>query len=87
AWRHATGEDIVSAPAVAGDLVFVASRDGCLYAVDRETGEALWSEETAYGILSSPAVCGGLIVVGMHYYDICAFESRQNASSSRRVEG
>ena len=81
-WRFVTEEDIVSAPAVADDLVFVASRDGGLYAVDQASGESLWSEETPYGIVSSPAVCGGLVVIGMHYYDICAFESRQTATAA-----
>jgi outer membrane protein assembly factor BamB len=65
---------IVSSPAVSTDLVFVGSRDGKLYAVDRRTGKERWrfSHRIDYmrdgpaisWVLGSPAIEGGLVFVG-----------------------
>ena len=52
-------------PAVADGTVFFGSRDGCLYAVEAETGKRLWrySNEGNW-VISSPAVAEGLVIVG-----------------------
>jgi len=76
-WVYMTGEEIVSSAAVAGDFVFVGSRDGALYALSADKGERMWQQSTSYGIVSSPGVCEGHVVVGMEYYYICAFRSRE----------
>jgi glucose dehydrogenase len=42
-WRFDTDEDNPAPPAVAGGLVYTATRNGTVYAVDVETGEAVGS--------------------------------------------
>ena len=44
------------------DLVFTTTNDGTVYALDRETGETVWSDELGTGINAWPAVAGDLIV-------------------------
>jgi len=60
-WTFRTAGAIRSSPAVAGDLVFVGSADGHLYAVDRSTGRERWRFDAASPILSSPAVARGRV--------------------------
>jgi outer membrane protein assembly factor BamB len=56
---------VQSSPAVAGDLIVVGSRDGHLYAVDREKGTLRWrfDHETSW-VASSPAIFEGMALVG-----------------------
>ncbi|MBK8002795.1 MAG: PQQ-binding-like beta-propeller repeat protein [Gemmatimonadetes bacterium] len=63
AWRFETKGMILSSPAVAGDLVLIASRDGVLYAVDRATGAERWRFATEGPVASSPATAGGLVFI------------------------
>jgi outer membrane protein assembly factor BamB len=55
-WRFPTGDAIVSSPAVVGDLVFVGSLDGLLYAINAATGQVRWRFATNASIESSPTV-------------------------------
>jgi hypothetical protein len=36
-WKFSTGAYMISSPAIVGDLVYVGSTDGRLYAIDRES--------------------------------------------------
>lgn len=56
--------DIVAAPLVIGDTVYVGSHDHWLHAVDVATGVGRWSHEVPRGIVSTPASVEGLIVFG-----------------------
>jgi outer membrane protein assembly factor BamB len=62
-WIFATDKDVVSSPAVAGNVVYVGGEDGYLYAVDKLTGEKLWAFLTGGQITSSPAVYHGKVYV------------------------
>lgn len=42
-WRHITGGPVISSPALHGDVVYVGSDDGSIYALDRTTGDVRWS--------------------------------------------
>jgi outer membrane protein assembly factor BamB len=55
-WRFVTEGDVIASPAVAGDLVYVGSGDGRMYALDRVTGAVRWSRDMGSPIASSPAV-------------------------------
>lgn len=61
AWTFKTGGPIVASPAIADGVVYVASLDKHLYAVDRETGKERWSFASRMPIASSPAVVGGTL--------------------------
>jgi outer membrane protein assembly factor BamB len=56
---------IIASPTVADGTVFVGSRDGYMYALDRETGEEKWrvSHDGSWA-MSSPAVLGNMVYAG-----------------------
>ena len=63
-WRTMTGGDVISSPVVAGDVVYVGSGDGFLYALDRATGDLRWRWDAGSPVASSPAVGEGLVFFG-----------------------
>jgi outer membrane protein assembly factor BamB len=62
---HAQGQ-IISSPAVVGDMIYVGSTGGIFYAIDRETGTPRWKFDAKSRIASSPAVAGGQIYFGAY---------------------
>ncbi|MGK5532741.1 outer membrane protein assembly factor BamB family protein [Streptomyces sp. URMC 129] len=63
-WAFATGDAVVSSPAVADGTVYVGSLDGSLYALDAASGARRWAYSTAERVLSSPLVADGVVYVG-----------------------
>ncbi|MEM4729172.1 MAG: PQQ-binding-like beta-propeller repeat protein [Thermoplasmata archaeon] len=63
-WAFQTEGPVRSSPVVVGDVVYIGSEDGCLYALNRSTGALLWKARTGGPILSSPAVASGNIYIG-----------------------
>ncbi len=60
-WAFKTGGPIVTSPAIADGIVYIASMDGHLHAIDQETGTEKWKFKSRMPIASSPAVAGGLV--------------------------
>jgi outer membrane protein assembly factor BamB len=60
-WMFHTGGAIVASPAIADGVVYIASLDGYLYAVDQETGKEKWKYKSQMPIASSAAVSGGMV--------------------------
>ena len=74
AWAFKTG-NLVTSPAIAGNVLYFGNRDGAVYAIDRTTGEKLW--DVAAGdaeITSSPAVVDGTLYIGSHDGTLYAFD-------------
>lgn len=69
--------DIVAAPLVAGDTVYVGSHDHRLYAVGTATGAARWSHAVPRGVVSTPALFEeqGLIVFGANDGEVYAVDA------------
>jgi outer membrane protein assembly factor BamB len=63
-WNYTTGGAVESSPAVLGDVVFVGSDDGKVYALGASNRTLLWSYTTGGNVSSSPAVAGGAVFVG-----------------------
>jgi outer membrane protein assembly factor BamB len=65
-WEQETRDAILSSPAVDGEAVFVASRDGRVRAFDKGLGTPLWPDPIDLGqpVVTSPAVGSGAVVVG-----------------------
>ena len=57
-WIFKAGGPIVTSPAIADGVVYIASLDGHLYAVDQETGKEKWNFKSRMPIASSPALSG-----------------------------
>jgi outer membrane protein assembly factor BamB len=69
-WRYEAGEELVTAPVIAQDLLLVASQNETLFAVDRATGKWKWQYRrdappgfTVRGT-SNPAVKGDVVYMG-----------------------
>jgi outer membrane protein assembly factor BamB len=60
-WTFKAAGPIVTSPAIAGDVVYVGSLSGHLYAIDRATGQEKWNFKSRMPIASSPSVADGTV--------------------------
>lgn len=60
-WTFKTGGPIVASPVIADGVVYVASLDGHLHALDAETGKEKWKFKSRLPIASTPAVTNGTL--------------------------
>jgi outer membrane protein assembly factor BamB len=60
-WKFHTGGQVVSSPAIVGEMVYVGSNDHNLYAIDLEGGALKWKFKTDSRVSSSPAVVDGVV--------------------------
>jgi outer membrane protein assembly factor BamB len=60
-WTYQTNASIQSSPAIVNGKVYIGSRDGYLYCLDRNTGALIWSYYASSVIQSSPAVAEGIV--------------------------
>lgn len=63
AWKFKTAGRVISSPLVVGDVVYVGSTDGSLYAVNRSDGTQRWKFDSKGPISSSPAFHNGLVYI------------------------
>lgn len=75
-WRFTTTGTVLSYPRVAGDLVYAASNDGTLYALNAADGQQRWKHTTAAAIGSAPTVLGGSVYLGSDDRTLYAFDAR-----------
>ncbi len=60
-WTFKAAGPIVTSPAIADGVVYIASLSGHLHAIDRQTGQENWNFKSSRPIASSPAVVGGSV--------------------------
>ncbi|MFJ8112995.1 PQQ-binding-like beta-propeller repeat protein [Streptomyces sp. NPDC096132] len=75
-WRFPVTGVLVNHPRVAGDLVYAASNDGTLYAVDVASGRQRWSYTTGAALGSAPCVLGGVAYLGSDDGRLYALDAR-----------
>ncbi|MBI2300774.1 MAG: PQQ-binding-like beta-propeller repeat protein [Armatimonadetes bacterium] len=63
-WEFATGDRVLSSPAVANGVVYIGSTDKSLYALDADSGAAHWTIPTEAELHSTPCVVGGRVFIG-----------------------
>ncbi|MBN1421336.1 MAG: PQQ-binding-like beta-propeller repeat protein, partial [Planctomycetes bacterium] len=81
-WAYRPGAAYLpSAPAAAGDLVFVGGDDGSVRAIDARSGREAWRAQTGGDIPVSPTVWEGRVLVGSGDGFVYAFE----AATGRRL--
>ena len=86
AWSAATGNTILSSPAVAqgagayNPFIFVGSFDNHFYAFD-SSGALKWSNPLPDQIGSSPAVANGVVYVGCQDKNLYAFKTASGAAA------
>ena len=74
-WQFATGEPLLSSPAVAGGTLYLATGDNRLIALDAESGQVKWESGTTGPVNSSPAVAGGLVYIGLRDARLIALDA------------
>lgn len=62
-WEYALGRHVLSTPAVAGGLAFIADMGRKLHCVDASTGAPCWTHEIQGEMWSSPLVADGKVYV------------------------
>ncbi|MSQ22554.1 MAG: serine/threonine-protein kinase [Dehalococcoidia bacterium] len=65
---------ILATPAVAGNKIYVATSDRRILALDRATGQILWTYNVSGPVNSTPTVAGGLVYVGLRAGDLLALD-------------
>lgn len=72
-WRWRVGADVISPPALAGDLALFTSFDATLYAIHRGSGKLAWRVGLPSRPLSGPLVVGQNVLVACHESEIVGF--------------
>ena len=64
AWSYCVGAAILSSPAVSAGVVYIASTNGILAALDARSGHVLWQFRAGGAFYSSPSVQNGVVYIG-----------------------
>ena len=78
-WQYRTNGEILSSPTVANGIVYLASLDHNVYALNAATGAKLWSFTTGNGVDSSPVVANGVVYVGSYDTNVYALNASTGA--------
>lgn len=83
-WKFATGHPneeflMTSAPAAAGNRVFVGGLDGVVYALDAGSGQVLWKRELGGRISTSMLLAGGSLYAGSSNRHLYRLEPKTGA--------
>ena len=62
-WRFPTGARVIGKPSISGSVLFAASSDGFLYAIEIKRGRLLWKERLAGPTYSSPLVLKDRVII------------------------
>ena len=82
-WPFKTGREIWCTPVVKDKVVYVASADHYLYAIDSESGNEIWRFETEAAIMSTPLVANGRVYIGgcdRNFYSVEAATEDERAA-------
>ena len=63
AWEQTFAEPVTSSPSIMGEAVVFGGRDGKVYAVERESGDRMWSHAAVGGVGASPLVYDDAVIV------------------------
>ncbi|MCF6187706.1 MAG: PQQ-binding-like beta-propeller repeat protein, partial [Desulfobulbaceae bacterium] len=83
-WTFDVRSRVESSPVIAGDLVFLPTKRGRLYAVDVVSGKEKWQYQAGGSFLASPAVAQGKLVIGNEDGTLYCFgEKKKKAADGR----
>ncbi len=60
-WKFKTGKGVSSSPILVGDTIYFGSKDGNFYALDKKTGQEVWTYNTGNPIISQAAALDNAI--------------------------
>lgn len=64
AWSYCTGAAVLSSPVVSAGVVYIASTNGILAALDARSGQPRWQFRVGGALYSSPVVQNGTVFIG-----------------------
>jgi outer membrane protein assembly factor BamB len=64
AWSYCMGAAILSSPVVSAGVVYIASTNGILAAIDARSGHVLWQFRAGGSLYSTPSVQNGVVYIG-----------------------
>ena len=64
---------LLSSPTISGNLVYIGSGDGRIYALDIKSGEKKWEYDLGVPVLSTPAISGNMLFVGAYDGNVYGF--------------
>lgn len=71
-WRYDTAGGVVSAPVIAGAVLYAGDTNGNLYALSPKTGETYWNDSLESAVTSSPVIADGQLYLvtddGVHAF-------------------
>lgn len=70
-------------PAIAGDRVYAATRDGRVQAFDARTGESVWDTDTDSPLSGGPGVGDGLVLLGSSEGEVLALSEEDGTITWR----
>lgn len=64
AWSYCSGAAILASPIVSAGVVYIASTNGILAALNTRSGAMLWQFRAGWALYSSPAIQNGIVYIG-----------------------
>jgi outer membrane protein assembly factor BamB len=91
-WSFATNGIITAAPVIGDGVVFVASDDGSVYALDAATGAQRWQYDAGAPLDTTPVLGGGTLIVAgrdghVHALNAASGQRRWSVDSHARISG
>lgn len=84
-WSHPLEKHVMSTPAVANGLLFVADTSRIVHCLDARTGEAYWTHDTKGDYWASPLVADGKVYIGSRRGDFWIFEAAKEKKALATV--
>jgi outer membrane protein assembly factor BamB len=85
-WSYPLNKHVMSSPAVAGDLVFIADTARTIHCVEAATGKGLWTHDAKGDFWASPFVVDGKMYIGTRKGDFYVFEASREKKLLHTVE-
>jgi outer membrane protein assembly factor BamB len=85
-WSYRLEKHVMSTPAIAGNLVFIADCGRAFHCVDSETGKLYWTHEISGDVWASPLVADGKVYLGTRTGAFYVFAASNQKKLLRTVE-
>lgn len=85
-WSYPLNKHVMSSPAVADGIVYIADTGRVVHAVDAKTGAAIWTHEARGDFWASPFVADGKVYIGSRKGDFYIFAAGREKKVLSSVE-